>query len=300
MSVPMKKGILTILVLLLCAVSAAEAKVYRVEDVPMVHLQDRMRYTCNPDGILSASSVAAIDSMLYALEEQTGIQVVVAVLEGVEDGDCFDFALRLGQQNGVGQKGRDNGLVVLLSTGDRCVQFNTGYGLEGVLPDAICKRIQVNYMNGYFTKGDWDTGMVEGVRAVCGVLDGSMENLGEEEDETALFVLAAIFVILSLAAFCFSAMVSNRCPQCGKHDIERVGSRIVERHVNYHVRETTYRCRQCGHVFVHRGSDGNSGGRGPSGGIIIGGGGFGRGGGSFGGGSFGGGSFGGGGAGSSF
>ena len=295
----MKKGIQSILVFLLCTVFAAEAKVYKVEDVPMVHLQDRTRYVCNPDGILSTSSVATIDSMLFALEEQTGIQVVVAVLEGVEGGDCFDFALRLGQQNGVGQKGRDNGLVVLLSTGDRCVQFNTGYGLEGVLPDAICKRIQVNYMKGHFTKGDWDTGMVEGVRAVCGVLDGSMENLGEEEDETVIFVFAGLVVFLVLTAFSFSAWVNSRCPQCGKHDIERVSSRIVERHVNYHVRETTYRCRQCGHVFVRRDSVGNSGGRGPSGTVIIGGGGFGRGGG-FSGGSFGGGSFGGGGAGSRF
>ena len=56
----------------------------------------------------------------------------------------------LGQETGVGQKERDNGLVILLSTDERCVQFATGYGLEGILPDAICKRIQNRYMLPYF------------------------------------------------------------------------------------------------------------------------------------------------------
>ena len=68
------------LLLLLCCLSAAEAKVYRVEDVPMVHLADRTRYVSNPDGILSSASMATIDSLLFVLEEKTGIQVLVAVL----------------------------------------------------------------------------------------------------------------------------------------------------------------------------------------------------------------------------
>ena len=108
----------------------------------MVHLQDRTRYVSNPDNILSASAVATMDSILFALEQKTGIQTLVVAVTGIEGGDCFDFAYRLGKEMGVGQKERDNGLVILLSTDERCIQFATGYGLEGVLPDAICKRIQ--------------------------------------------------------------------------------------------------------------------------------------------------------------
>ena len=55
----------------------------------------------------------------------------MVAVTGIEGGDCFDFAHRLGQETGVGQKERDNGLVILLSTDERCVQFATGYGLEG-------------------------------------------------------------------------------------------------------------------------------------------------------------------------
>ena len=135
--------------LLFCMAHPAtlSAKEYKVEEVPMVHLQDRSRYAINPDGILSAQAVAAIDTTLFALEQKTGIQVLVAVLEHIEGGDCFEFAYQLGQRNGVGRKEQNSGLVMLLVTGERCIQFATGYGLEGVLPDATCKQIQVRYMN---------------------------------------------------------------------------------------------------------------------------------------------------------
>ena len=83
----MKKRIFGVLLLLFSLFAVAEAKVYRVEDVPMVHLADRTRYVSNPDGILSAPSVATIDSLLFALEESTGIQVLVAVLGDIEGGD---------------------------------------------------------------------------------------------------------------------------------------------------------------------------------------------------------------------
>ena len=295
----MRNRVIGVLLLLLCTLFAG-AKVYRVGDVPMVHLQDRTRYVSNPDGILSPSSVATIDSLFFALEEKTGIQVLVAVLTGIEGGDCFDFAHRLGQENGVGQKGRANGLVVLLSTEERCGQFVTGYGLEGVMPDAICKRIQQRYMVEHFADDDWNTGMVNGMRAVCGVLDGSMDNLAEDDEgDMIALVIFVVFIFCGIALIAFAVWYSNRCPKCHKHNILRTDSRIVERVNGLLVRETTYTCKDCGHSFTRRSTSVDSNNRGSRGGMIIGGGGFSRGGG-FGGGSFGGGGFGGGGAGSRF
>ena len=299
----MGKRIIGVLSLVLCLFSAAVAREYKVEDVPLVHLQDRTRYVSNPDNLLSPETVSAIDGMLFALEEQTGIQVVVAALTGIEGGDCFDFALRLGQQNGVGQKERDNGLVILLSTDERCVQFVTGYGLEGVMPDAICKRIQVDYMNGYFANGDWNRGMLEGIRAVCGVLDGSMENIGEEDEDLPVVLFACLLSFLFVAVIGVAVWFNTRCPNCGKHNFKRTGSRIIERRQGYIVRENTYRCMDCGHTFTRKEHVEDSSGFGNrGGGVVIGG--MGRGfggsrGGGFGG-SFGGGRFGGGGAGSRF
>ena len=281
------------------------AKKYTIQEIPMVHLQDRTRYVSNPDNILSPSTVSNIDHILYALEQKTGIQVLVVAVSGIEGGDCFDFAFRLGKEKGVGQKERNNGLVILLSTEERCIQFATGYGLEGVLPDAICKRIQNRYMVSHFGKGDWNTGMLEGIRAVNGYLDGSMENIGgeEEEDMLPLYIFGA-FMLGGLGLFGFAVWYQNRCPKCKKHKIQRISSRTIERANGYITEETTYLCQNCGHTFTRKTKSTDPNYRGPrSGGptIFMGGGGFGgRGGGGFSGGSFGGGSFGGGGAGSRF
>lgn len=301
---PKVRGTLFLLTLILGCLSL-QAKKYTVQEVPMVHLQDRTRYVSNPDGILSTSAVATMDSILYVLEQKTGIQVLVVAITGIEGGDCFDFAYQLGKEKGVGQKERDNGLVILLSTEERCIQFATGYGLEGVLPDAICKRIQNRYMVAHLGKDDWDTGMVEGIRAVNGYLDGSMENIAgdEDEDDTALFFILA-FIFGSIILICLIvAIFGNRCPKCKKrHALQRISSHIVSRKHGVVTSEVNYICKYCGHQVTMKERSNDPNYRGPRGGggtIFMGGGGFG-GGGGFSGGSFGGGSFGGGGAGSRF
>ena len=296
------------LILLLLGTLSLQAKEYTIKEIPMVHLQDRTRYVSNPDGILSPSAVATMDSILYALEEKTGIQTLVVAVTGIEGGDCFDFAYRLGKEMGVGQKERDNGLVVLLSTDERCIQFATGYGLEGVLPDAICKRIQNRYMVQHLGKDDWNTGMVEGIRAINGYLDGSMENIGNGEKDgdgmiVLLIIMFMIFGGIALIAIII-ALFANRCPKCKKrHALQRISSHVVSRKHGVITSEVTYICKHCGHHVTKKEQTGDPNYRGPRGGgstIFMGGGGFGRSGGGFSGGSFGGGSFGGGGAGSRF
>lgn len=180
--------------LFLCLLLSVQAqKVYTTDNIPKVHLQNKMRYVCNPDGILSQAACDSIDRMLYALEQQTGIETVVAVVPSIGNDDCFDFAHRLLNEWGVGKKGKNNGLVILLVTDQRCIQFYTGYGLEGDLPDAICKRIQTRDMIPYLKDGNWDAGMVAGVRAVCGRLDGSMVNDTDDEEDISFFgILAAV------------------------------------------------------------------------------------------------------------
>ena len=303
------KSILTfILATFLLFPLQAQEKVYTVDNLPKVHLQNKMQYVCNPAGILSQAACDSIDSMLYALEQQTGIETVVAVVPSIGEEDCFNFCHQLLNKWGVGKKDKNNGLVILLVTDQRCIQFYTGYGLEGVLPDAICKRIQTRYMIPYLKDGNWDAGMVAGLKATCQRLDGSMENdaLSDSNSGGSFdFVLAILcFIAIGGGLAFFSARKQSRCPNCGKHQLQRSGSAVVSRINGVKTEDVTYTCRNCGHTIIrrqqsydndyhHRGG----GGGGPfiggfGGGSFGGGGGFG--GGSFGGGSFGGGSFGGG------
>ena len=277
----------------------------------MVHLQDRTRYVSNPDQILSSQTTTAIDSILYNLEQQTGIETLVVAVNEIEGGDCFEFALQLGKQQGVGKKETNNGLVILLVTRERCIQFVTGYGLEGTLPDAVCKRIQIQYMNQPFSQGDWDTGMMAGIRAVNRYLIDYRD--GTERAETSatdyyppLIFIAAVLLLFFVFAY-RRLRRKSRCPHCKKHTLQRSTSRLLSEVNGIRREEVVYTCTYCGYTVVREEESQDNrhdgfGGRG--GGPIIFGGGFfgGRGGhgGGFSGGSFGGGDFGGGGAGSKF
>lgn len=310
----MRKLSFIAIVLALCCCMSVTAKEYKVKDVPMVHLMDRTHYVSNPDNILSAGTVAAIDTTLFSLEQKTGIQVLVVAVEQIEGGDCFDFAYRLGQENGVGQKEKDNGLVILLVTGERCIQFATGYGLEGVLPDAVCKKIQVRYMNKAFSQGNWDAGMLAGIKAVRGYLAGESgtpdsPRSGSGGDSGVLFILLFSVIGFTMFYLWLNVRRQRRCPQCHKQTMKVISRRTIAQYPTYHIEEIVSCCSNCGHCVrkEQRVDDENNhhhGRRsGPFGGGIFMGGGFGRGGfggGGFGGGSFGGGSFGGGGAGSRF
>lgn len=302
------KQVFLIVLLFAVNMATANAKEYKVEDVPNVRLQNKAWHVSDPESILSRETVAQINSMLTQLEDSTSIEVAVVVVPYVEQGDCFNFAYTIGEKWGVGKSETDNGLVILLSTGDRCVQFVTGYGIEGILPDVICKRIQTRYMNPYLSKGRWDEGLLYGVHAVCGVLDGSMK--GESSDSSgngmAYVIFSAIIgmMLVSSGAAYFAARREKKCPHCGKHKLFRTNTVRVSSANGVVKNLVTYKCAECGHIlsreetqYDDRHDDGFGNRRG-GGGIFMGG--FGGGGGGFSGGSFGGGSFGGGGAGSRF
>lgn len=292
------------------------AKEYKVEEVPMVHLQDKTRYVSNPDGILSAEAVSTMDAILRQLEEKTGIETLVVAVEEIEGGDCFEFAYQLGKQNGVGKKEADNGLVILLVRGERCVQFVTGYGLEGHLPDAICKRIQERTMFPLLREGKWDEGMVAGIQSVNGFLTDYDEWQASETDEESEELLTVFIgfagLILLFFLICYAVVrAQTKCPQCKKYGLQRSQTRLLSKKNGVKTNEVVYTCKHCGHTVVKREQEEDDnytgfGGGGSLGGPFI----FGSGrggsfhgggfGGGFGGGSFGGGSFGGGGAGGRF
>lgn len=299
---------LAIIALLLACTSGVLAATYRVEEVPNVQRLDARRYVSNPDGILSERTVARLDSLCGALRERGIAQVAVVAVDDIAGGDTFSFAIDLFRRWGVGRAGTDNGLGVLLVRNLHEIRFVTGGGLEGVLTDALCKRIQMKYMLPSFREGNYDAGMTAGLQAAAQLLEGSDVDLGLPEgadDELPgwfiLLIVAGVVGIPVLVSV-WSYYARRRCPRCRRLTLELRSQQVVSLTFNSRVVEYTYICKHCGEVVRRRVRslrDDHFGGGG--GGPIIGGfggGGFGGlGGGSMGGG-FGGGSFGGGGAGS--
>ena len=293
---------IVIAVLLVISSVLASAKVYKPSDIQPVHLEDRNRYVCNPDGILSEAAVDSIDAAFRIIEDSTGVQALIAVVSDIDPDDCFEFAHQLGEKVGVGRSSSNNGLVILLSTGERCIRFHTGYGIEGVLPDAICKRVQERYMNRYFADDNWDAGMVAGAQALKEILLKGEYDDDDDSDESIVGICVFLAFFLGfIILIVFLDRRSRKCPQCGKIALKQVGVSTISKKNGVKKELLTFKCTHCGFITSRKRtsyySTGNHGGHNLGGG--FGGGGFGGGGGHFGG-SYGGGHFGGGGAGSRF
>lgn len=295
------KRLFSLLFLLLALSLTASAKSYTVENIPVTTSGDS-KFVLNPDHIISADTVALLNSMLKQLEDSVHVQVAIVVIDSFEASDDYTFAIGVARRMGVGSEKQDNGLLILLATGYRAVRMVTGSGLEDELPDAICKRIQINSMNPYFAKNQWGVGLVEGTKAIYIQLEKTSnfdpfeDEVYEDMDSTVVIAFIVIMIIIIIALH-----DSHKCPRC-KTKMKQVGSPEVRKAgLATRIYTYTYVCPKCGHreTKEERVNIAQSVASGAAG-SILGGLGGGRGGRSGGGHSWGGGHFGGGGAGSRF
>ena len=123
-------------------------------------------------GLLSSSTRQAITEILRAHEEKTTNQIAVLTVESLEGESIEEYASVVFEKWGLGQKGKDNGILILVAPNERRMRIEVGYGLEGSLPDARAGDIIRNYMTPRFKKGDYDGGLQSGVKALVSVLEG--------------------------------------------------------------------------------------------------------------------------------
>lgn len=128
-------------IMLLFAVAEAKAMVWSADNIRMVHLQDRNRYVCDPDGLLSATVRDSADFYLRKLQTECGVQAVFVVVNNVKGADCFRMAEDIGNKYGVGDKKKRRGLVVVIAIKDRRYFVAPGKGLEAELTDIECDDI---------------------------------------------------------------------------------------------------------------------------------------------------------------
>lgn len=225
-------------------------------------------------GILSESQVRHLESKLVDFSDSTSTQITVVTVTSLSGYDKADFAFRIGEQWGVGQKGRNNGIVVLVKpkySNERGEAYvAVGYGLEGVIPDAIGKRIVEYEMIPHFRENNYFAGLDAATTALMELSSGEFtaDQYMKKTKNSPLAVFIPVLIVLAV----FFLIRSSRARS------HSVGKSLPFWTAFWLL----------GSLGGHRGSWGNfSSGSGPFGG----GGGFG---------GFGGGSFGGGGAGGSW
>jgi uncharacterized protein len=153
-------------------------------------------------GLLSPAAVTRLDAQLAEFERTDSTQVVVLTIPSLEGQPLEDYAIKVAQAWGIGQKGKDNGVLLLVSKADRKVRIEVGYGLEGRLTDALTGRIIDHAIVPAFKAGQFDAGIEAGVAAIIAGARGEYQGAPESgtasgHDDNALFGLFVLAVVLS-------------------------------------------------------------------------------------------------------
>lgn len=120
--------------------------------------------------LLSKDTKSYIMQVNQSLQEQTGAQIVVVTIPSLEGASLEEYATTVFRNFGIGDRTKNNGLLLLLSLKERKFRVEVGYGLEGILPDAKTGRIQDEYMIPYLKENQWDEGIKNGFNAFLEVI----------------------------------------------------------------------------------------------------------------------------------
>jgi uncharacterized protein len=148
--------------------------------------------------MLSVETRISLAQQLTEHELATTNQVVVVTLPDLQGYTIEEFGYQLGRHWGIGQKDKNNGVLLLVAPTERAVRIEVGYGLEGELTDALASRIIHGVILPQFKRGRFENGIAEGVTAIIAVLGGEYADLPElqEADETDVHPLIILLVIL--------------------------------------------------------------------------------------------------------
>lgn len=156
-------------------------------------------------GLLDASTEARLTQMLAAHEQATGEQVVVVTLPNLQGRTIDEFGVELGRRWGIGQKGKDNGALLIVARDERKIRIEVGYGLEERLTDLQSALIINRIIVPAFRQGDFARGISEGTAAIIQVLGGNpvrepREETGDmpEKPMPVLFFVLLVIVMLLL------------------------------------------------------------------------------------------------------
>ena len=126
--------------------------------------------------VLSADQKQQLESKLVTFNDSSSTQIAIAILKSVGDYDINEYAVELGRKWGVGQSGKNNGIMIVVAVGDRKISIQTGYGLEGALPDIYAKRIIDNDIKPNFKAGNYYAGLDEGTTSIIKYTKGEYKN----------------------------------------------------------------------------------------------------------------------------
>jgi len=163
-------------------------------------------------GLLSATERDRLVGQLASHERATGQQVVVVTLRSLQGLPIEDFGYRLGRFWGIGEKGKNTGALLVVAPNERGVRIEVGYGLEGLLTDALARSIIERDILPAFRQGQFARGIIDGPSAMAGALGGNAvgpsargnaPDGGSPDALSVLFFIAMILLFVALRFYFF-------------------------------------------------------------------------------------------------
>lgn len=161
--------------------------------------------------LLSPATINQLDSILKELESTDSTQIVVLTIPSLGGESLEEFSLRSAETYKIGQKGHDNGALLLIAKDERKLRIEVGYGLEGTLTDHMSGRIIRNVITPQFRNGNFNQGVINGVGAMISVVKGeyqasaaSNQGVGSDSDFGGL-ITSLVFI-----SFFFGSMFRTK------------------------------------------------------------------------------------------
>jgi uncharacterized protein len=224
-------------------------------------------------GTLRADTIARLNATIGQFERTHGAEMAVVVIRSLDGLSIEEAAVKLFELWKIGKEAKDNGLLLLWSTGDRRVRVEVGYGLEGVLPDGKVGAILDTYVMPRFRSGEFDAGLLAGVDALLSAARDEPLELSSSRSESyesgSTGVVAVVIGVLGAIPLSVGSIVGfrkwrrrrrRRCPAC-----QTLMTRLGEAHDNTLLEEgqqaeeriksvdyDVWKCGACGHHFTLR------------------------------------------------
>jgi len=173
-------------------------------------------------GVLDLTAREKIEKLCRILEKKTSAELAIAVVKSTAPLDSKTYAVKLFEKWKIGKKGKDNGVLILLAMEEHRVEIEVGYGLEGVITDALAGEILDKYVVPFFKEGKFGEGLYNGAAAIAErIAEASNVELGEDRlDESSRYerrgliyqaplLLIAVFVLLMVLALFASGIASG-------------------------------------------------------------------------------------------
>ena len=153
--------------------------------------------------ILGDREKLILEQKLVAYNDSTSTQIAVVTINSLKGNDIGEYSFRLAEKWGIGQKGKDNGVLILVALEDRKMFIATGYGMEGVIPDALAKRIIENYMKPNFRNNNYYKGIDEATSVIMGLASGEFkaDQIGRKKIGLARLLFPLLIIIFFIVIF---------------------------------------------------------------------------------------------------